>query len=332
MALTILPFIQQIMIRYIMSTYLAMGLLGNMFNLIVFLKQFHHRISCSIYLIALSIFAIIYLLWSVVPLLYTLDHIDPQIQSLVYCKIRLYGTHVLGQYVRFSVVFACADRYFITRASTRIRSWSSIQMTQKLIIIMCIIWLIAGIHLPIFMDIRNGVCGMFDFYKFFYAIYQTIFVGILPPVLMSIFGFLTVRTLHQRHAANIHVRQKDHDLMRMLIAEIIINIFTSIPYSANLVYGAATFFVVNKSTLRIEIEAFVTFLSQFLIHLLSVAPFYLFIISSKSFRREFSQIMMSWWYQYNLRHVRITPLNDQIPALRSQRKGIFFINKFETFL
>jgi hypothetical protein len=41
---------------------------------------------------------------------------------------------------------------------------------------------------------------------------------------------------------------------------------------------------------------------------------------------------MSWWYQYNLRHVRITPLNDQIPALRSQRKGIFFINKFETFL
>jgi hypothetical protein len=71
----------------------------------------------------------------------------------------------------------------------------------------------------------------------------------------------------------VRVRQKDHDLMRMLIAEIIINIFTLIPYSANLVYGAATFFVVNKSILRIEIEAFVTFLSQFLIHLLSLLHF-----------------------------------------------------------
>ena len=53
MALTILPFIQQIMTRYIISTYLAMGLIGNIFNLMVFTKQTRNRTSCSIYLIAL---------------------------------------------------------------------------------------------------------------------------------------------------------------------------------------------------------------------------------------------------------------------------------------
>lgn len=308
MPLTILPFVQQIMIRYIMSTYLALGLIGNVFSLMVFCRPTHQRTPCSFYLIALSIFAIIYLLWSVVPLLYTLDHIDPQIQSLFYCKIRLYGSHVLGQYVRFTVVFACADRFFITRTNARIRSWSSIETARKLILIMCLIWLILGSHLPIFMTIRNGTCWMFDFYKFFYPIYQTTLVGILPPVLMTVFGILTVRALHQRHTGRNHIRQKDRDLMRMLIAEIFINISTSITFSANLLYGTATFFVTDKSALRIEIEVFINFLSQFLIHLLSVAPFYLFIISSKSFRREFYEILEECWYKYILRRVRVAPM------------------------
>jgi hypothetical protein len=321
MAVTILPFVQQVMTRYIMSTYFAMGLIGNLCNFMVFFKQTNHNPTpCSIYLLALSIFAIVYLLWSVTPLLYTLDHIDPQIQSLAYCKIRLYGSHIIGQFVRFSVVFACADRYFITRTSARIRAWSSLKMARRLLIIMCSVWIVAGLHLPVFMDIRGGICWMFDFYKFFYPIYQFILVGIIPPVLMSVFGFLTVRSLHQRHAANTHVRQKDHDLMRMLIAEIMINIFTSIPFSANLLYGTATFYVVNKSAVRVEIEAFVNFVSQFLIHLLSVAPFYLFLLSSKSFRREFSQIWVTWWYKYILRRARVSPLTGQSTVITAQHK------------
>ncbi len=323
MALTILPFVQEIMIRYIMSTYLAMGLIGNFFNILVFSRQSHQRTSCSIYLIALSSFAIIYLLWSVTPLIYTLDHIDPQIQSIVYCKVRLYGSHVLGQYVRFSVVFACADRFFITRTSVRIRAWSSVQTARKHLIIMCIVWLILGSHLPIFMTIRGNTCGMFDFYKFFYPIYQTILVGILPPALMAVFGILTVRTLNQRHTKNTHIRQKDRDLMRMLFAEIVINISTSITFSGNLLYGTATFFVVSKSPLRIEIETFVNFLSQFLIHLLSVTPFYLFIISSKSFRREFSQMIIDWWYKYILRRAQVNPIAmGQTTAITRQHRRI----------
>ena len=101
---------------------------------------------------------------------------------------------------------------------------------------------------------------------------------------MTVFGILTIRALHQRHTGHNHVRQKDRDLMRMLIAEIFINISTSITFSANLLYGTATFFVTDKTTIRIEIEVFVNFLSQFLIHLLSVAPFYLFIISTRILR------------------------------------------------
>jgi uncharacterized protein with PQ loop repeat len=109
--------------------YSAMGVIGNVCNCIVFVRQIRRqKTPCSIYLFSLSIFAMAYLVWSIFPLLYTLNHVDPQIQSLAYCKLRLYGSHVLGLLMRFSVVFACADRYFITRTSARIRAWSSPQM------------------------------------------------------------------------------------------------------------------------------------------------------------------------------------------------------------
>jgi hypothetical protein len=137
---------------------------------------------------------------------------------------------------------------------------------------------------------------------------------------MSVFGYLTARSLRQRHAANEHIRRKDNDLMRMLIAEIMINIFTSIPYSAYLLYGAVTFNVVNKSAERIEIEVFINFMTQVLIHMLSVAIFYLFLISSKTFRREFTQIIVGWWYKYILQRARVAPVTGPAIAISLQNK------------
>ncbi|CAF4185303.1 unnamed protein product, partial [Adineta steineri] len=67
----------------------------------------------------------------------------------------------------------------------------------------------------------------------------------LPPILMIIFSSLTIRNLWYRHTDQIRVRNRDRYLMRMLIAEVIIDIVTSIPYSINLVYGAITYYNVR---------------------------------------------------------------------------------------
>jgi hypothetical protein len=159
------------------------------------------------------------------------------------------------------------------------------------------------------MDIRYGVCGMFGFYKLIYAIYQIPVVGIIPPVLMCIFSILTFRSLHQRHGGQIRTKQRDRYLMRMVIAEVTVNVVTSIPYSANLIYGAATYYVVDKSAQQLEIESFLNFVAQFVIYLLNVAPFYLFMLTSKAFRNEFINILVKCWNKYILRRTRVVPLN-----------------------
>jgi hypothetical protein len=162
------------------------------------------------------------------------------------------------------------------------------------------------------MDIRGGVCWMVDVYQFFYAIYLCILVSILPHTLMIVFGFLTVRDLHQRHITNVQLRRKDHDLMRMVIVEVIVSLCTVMLYSADLLYSTATFFVVNKSAERLQIESFISFLGNFIITAHGVAPFYIFMISSKPFRHDFKTIVMDWWYKYILRRRRLMPVNQQI--------------------
>ena len=297
------------MIRYGMTTYFALGLVGNIFNCIIFMGPLFRRSSSSIYLFSDSIIAIIYLFWSISPFIYTLDHIDPQTQSLFYCKVRLYGSHSLGQCIRYVVILASADRFFATRANVHIRALSSVRMAVKLVFIICVMWLVASIHIPILMNIRGGICGMFGLYKIIYSIYQITLSGIVPPVLMSIFSVLTIRSLHQRHGNQERARQRDRDFMRMVIAEVVVNIVTSIPYSSNLVYGAVTYNIVDKSPQRLEIEAFISFFTQFLVYLISVAPFYLFILTSKPFRKEFINLIVKCWNKYVIRQVRIIPVN-----------------------
>jgi hypothetical protein len=305
-----LPYIQKEMIRYGMSIYFVLGIVGNICNCMMFTRHLYRQTPSSIYFLSLSIFGIMYLIWSVVPNFYTLNHSDPANQSLFYCKVKHYGNHCLGLCLRYVVVFACIDRFFATRTDVRLHSLITVQMATKLVFIMCAICFVIAIHMPILKTIKNGVCNMFGLYAIIYSFYQIMVLAILPPVLMSIFSTLSIRSLHQRHGNQARARQRDRYLMRMVIGEVIVNIFTSIPYSSYLVYSSVTYYDVNKSAQRLQIESFISFFTQFFIYLISVAPFYLFILTSKTFRNEFLIILVKCWDKYILRRVRIVPLNE----------------------
>ncbi|CAF0974329.1 unnamed protein product [Adineta steineri] len=311
MTITILPFIQQGITRYGITICLILGPLGNIFNCMVFTRSSHRNIPSSVYFLSLSVFGIIHSIWSFTPILYALYHPDPQNYSIFYCKIRLYGSHTLGLCLRYVIMLACVDRFLVTRTNVRIRSLSSVNMARKLVFIMFVLCSLIAIQILVTEDIKNGICTMLTTYKLPYSIYQIIVISIIPPMLMCIFSILTIRKLHQRRdIIQMHVKRKDRYLMRMVIAEVMINVLTSIPYSANLLYGALTYYVVNKSALRLEIESFISYIAQFIIYFLGIAPFYLFMLASKPFRKEFINLFINFWNKYIIRLTRIVPLYD----------------------
>jgi hypothetical protein len=204
--------------------------------------------------------------------------------------------------------------WIATQPNVRIRLFSSTLTANILVIIVCPLWICLGCHMPILMQIRNGVCGMDAVYKFIYAIYQLTLAGLLPPALMSIFSLLTIHSLHQRHANQERAKRRDRDLIRMVFAQVIVNISTCIPYSINLLYGAITYYVAGKSAQRLEIEAFVTFVAQFIIYLISVNSFYMFLFTSKRFRIDFINIVLRYWYKHILRRSEVTPFAGRMDA------------------
>ena len=291
MPATNLPCIQDIMIQYGMTTYLALGVIGNICNCIVFIQPIYRRRPSSIYFLSLSIIGILHLAWSIFPMIYSLYRENYQNKSVIYCKTRIYGSHVLGQCLRSTIVISCIDRYIVTQTSIRIRTLHSIPMAIRIIIITYATWFVVGIHIPIGNDIRNGNCGMIGWYKSVFTFYQMTVCAVLPPILMIIFGIFTIRTLYQRHLAVRRTKRKDRHLMRMVMVEVFVYMITSTPYSITLIYGVATYNVVNKSMQRLEIESFINFLGQFFIYSIGVTPFYLFMLTSKPFRKEFIRLL-----------------------------------------
>lgn len=304
-----LTFIETQMVRYGMSLYFALGIFGNICNCVIFAQPNYRRAVSSIYFIFFSIFAIIYLIWSIVPYFYTLYYTEPAIYILFYCKIKLYVTHVLGQYLRFCVVFVCIDRFLATRADARVRLLNSTALAKKLLLIMIIGCPLIAIHLPILIQIQNNVCSQFGIYKLIYAIYQLFIIGIVPHVLMSVFSILAIISLRQRHNSQQRAKRRDRYLARMVVVEVVLNVLTSVPYSINLIYGAVTYST-SKTSERIRIESFITFVTTFQIYLVSVIPFYLFLLTAKPFRKEFFNVIGKYGCKCIFRHVQVTPSID----------------------
>jgi hypothetical protein len=204
---------------------------------------------------------------------------------------------------RYLIIVACIDRACLSSRRATIRNFSQIHKARIVSILTIIFWFIATIHLPIMNTIRYGYCIMPGIYSLIFGIYSLIFTGVIPPILMSIFSLITLKNLHSVHV-RIHVtnkqtnrlmHQRDLHLTRMLTAQVLIYILTTTPYPLNAFYAAITISG-NKSLDRQIIELFIYFITgTFLLFINPSVPFYIYITTSKAFRKEFKVAWINLW-------------------------------------
>lgn len=275
--------------RYIMSIFVAFGLLGNIINICVFIRQGFRRNSCSLYLLAASTFNIFIIIWGNFQPLYTLNNTDISTYSYIYCKLRLYTIHTLLMIGRSLIVFACIDLYARCSQSIRLRSYCEPKIAYRVIIGNILIWPLLTIHIPLLQQFGTNRCYTTEPYSLIYGIYSTFAAGIVPPTLMTIFSLLMVRNrrMHRTRLASTNNNNKrDQTLMLMLSSEVLVYVISTSLYPGVTLYRAVTASY-TKSTQSQQIEAFVSFLGgSFFIYLNSASVFYVFFIASKNFRKE----------------------------------------------
>lgn len=324
--MSFLSTVQQALTRYGMSTYLVLGNIGNLANIAIFCRKQHRKNSCSLYLLTASFINIFVINYGIIPTLYSLDYPNPELYIVAFCKLRLYFLHSSLMMSRSLIVLACIDRFALSSSSLRVRSFCRTKIAFSAIVCIFIVWPIIAVHIPILLTIQSGRCGMTNPYSLIYSIYSFIIAGLLPPALMVIFGIKTIRNLHLIHARiqpnadeNFRIKRKDYNLMVMLMWEVVVYLVSTTPYPIQTLYLAVTSNII-KTTLRLQIESFITFMAySFLIYINSASPFYVYFSTSRTFRQECKQLFIRMRGQA-LTTTRGNPINRATHSIPQQRQ------------
>ncbi|CAF1482238.1 unnamed protein product [Adineta steineri] len=320
MSVTIFPFIQTQITRYGMSALMILGNIGNFLIIILFYQR--RKNSCAMYLLCAAIINSASLTCSGVINVYALDYGDPTARSLFFCKLRLYVLNIWNQSGRYLTVLPCIDRYMWTRDDAHTRFMNRSSTSRYLAAMVFLLWHIFPIHIAVLATISNGKCSEFGVYYVVYQVYNSIFLGLLPPILMSAFGFLAYYNMKKLHLRvrpignnsdhNGRVNRHDRDLLLMVLTEVVVYFLTTIPYPFVVLEIAVTNYMgVIKSAERVEIENFLNSTTLTLLYLNNSSPFYTYFAASKAFRKDCKTLFMRW------RNRVIRPLTmNQIPRAR----------------
>jgi len=290
-----------------------LGNIGNCLNLIIFSQRSSRSNSCLLYFLSASIIDIFILNFGLVlRILRGIWNIDPALKFLWFCRWRTYLTSTFFLTYRCSILLACIDRMCASSRSAWMRMVSRPRIAHRLIAISWILCAIYFIPTLVFFVIVYGQClAPPDTIYATYLTISTIVQGLFIPLAMIICGLITLRhlKLRQSHIMPVNIavqndRRVKSQYIIMLFLQVVTDCLCNIVYPSYLIYS-----LVFPALQTAEIAA----ISSFWINMSFNVPyinysvgFYLYTLSSPSFRRKFIRLMSRiTWFQRGI------PLNQE---------------------
>jgi hypothetical protein len=282
---------------------MILGNIGNIFIVVIFGRQ--RQSACAIYLISSAVANTIYLTFGSISSIFTFYDPSRTTGTIIYCKIYTYILNLVGQIPKTLIILACIDRFLITSNRASFRAFSTPKLAKYMIFFTCLFWAIFLIHIPIMVRVIYGQCTKSGVYTTIYSVYSLIFVGLIPPIVSAIFGYLSYRNMKQMRIriqpvvrnttnANIFIQRRDRDLLIIVIAEVVTYVVTTALFPLiQLEMMISQYAIPNKSFQYSEIEYSILNIAYFLLTVNSAVPFYIYLISSKSFRRDTKQLIIN---------------------------------------
>ncbi|CAF3899519.1 unnamed protein product [Rotaria magnacalcarata] len=171
---------------------LVIGIFGCMCNFITFTAPQLRKNSCAFYFLMSAVFELVSITFGLISrfaadnLGSTLINTDP-----VYCKLRAYLVSALPLIATYLILLSSIDRCMSSSVSARLRSFSQMKIAYRAILVAILMGFLSCIHILIAYDLRprcgvlNGALSIFD------GMFVVFWLGIIPHILMFIFGFLT---------------------------------------------------------------------------------------------------------------------------------------------
>lgn len=233
-------------IIYLGIPIFVFGIIGAVFNIIIFLgTNMYRKNSCAFYLAIMSFFNIGQLINGLFSRI-MIDgfHIDLTHTSLVYCKFRWFFCQLCTSTAFTCLCLATIDKYFATSSNLGWRRYSNIQLARHLCTISCLIWTLHGIPFIMYYnhilipDSSKNNCVITNIYfqRYFVFCYVLILSSCLPIMISITFGVLIYRNT-QPLGFQIVCTQPEigKQLINMILAQVIYNFFAAMPYTFTMI-------------------------------------------------------------------------------------------------
>ena len=292
------------------------GTIGCVLSLLVFGRKNLRKNPCSIYLLAFNISNLLLLYSSVLSVSLLLGYnITPTLYNLAYCRYNLYMSKLLDILGPTYLLLASIDRMLVTSPHTETRRRSTRRLAFISISGVTIFWILFHIHILFLANItltapNTYICYFQAGLESLFNSYSLIVIKVfLLPLLMTIFGLLTMRNIRKvRHVANglgltangttarsdsqtTSSRSKDRQLFLILITDIIVYIVCSSMLSAVTLYDQLTQNTVH-TVAETQLILLLRYTGIFINYISACVGCYTNALISKTFRSEIKKIVL----------------------------------------
>ena len=267
---------QQVSI-YLGILMLVAGLVGGLFNIIVFLSlRIFRESSCAFYLTTMSFVNVGFLLTTTLSrIMISGFGIDWTQSSLIYCKFRLCFTQLCALTSLTCMCLATIDQFFATCSNPRWHQWSSIKLAHRLTAATVLFWSLHGVPFALFYDhikppmtskitctITNA--GFQYYYSYVYSLVLFYFLPITITIFFGIMAHLNVKTIAHRTVPIVR-RELDKQLTKMVLVQVVYNFFTTTPFAVVVIIGVSNSFINDQVIIaRLQLASVTSFFIDYL--------------------------------------------------------------------
>lgn len=304
----ILPEISIRLIRITIPVIIIVSMVGNTLNIAVLGRYKMRKHACCFYFIALSTNNLIYSCTIlVISLLVDGYQIGLTTFPLVFCKLVTYFGTLLSALSPSFIILASIDRWCSSSSNVERRKFSNIRTAKYLILVITIFFSLLFIisFAMASVNTKDAVVCRIRGHGIFvdaYNIFIFILFSCLIPSLMLAFGCMTIFNVqrHRRIATiSSYFHRTESQLFRMLLLQVGVQLLLILPICA---FGLLLAFPsIYKPTSSFTAMFFIC---RVIFHVSYTTPFFLYILSSRTYRNEFTALLkkISLCYRENRTH------------------------------
>lgn len=276
--------------RYTPMPVFFLGLIGNIFNLLIFTRRTLLINPCTIYLLSGTCVNILVLFFGLVIRSLTDGFgIDIVGGNIFLCRLRYFILHPSYALSSWFLVLASIDRFCISSRNTRLRNFSNLKNARRSVILATCFCVLLYSHVCVLFNIEELSTGPYCYAQvgLYRVIYDFLFFAsfsFLPPILMLLIGLATVQNIrlarnrvvnNNNNTTNVgQLNRKDRQMILMLLVQLIATIICTLPHAIQKLYST---FTVNdsKNDFRLAVESLVTQITRQLLYINASISFYL---------------------------------------------------------